>query len=75
MKLSQTIMQYLIKITEVYLDMSWGSYHQIIACAIRIVFMKRRCLRYSRADAERLKHPSRKGCEFLSLLSFLPLPC
>lgn len=38
-------MQYLIKITEVHLDMSWGSYHQIIVDAIRILFMKQQSLR------------------------------
>lgn len=38
-------MQYLIKITQVHLDMSWGSYHQIIVYAIRILFMKWQILR------------------------------
>lgn len=45
-------MQYLIKITEVHLDMSWGSYHQIIVYAIRILFMKWQILRYKYADTK-----------------------
>lgn len=32
-------MQYLIKITEMHRDMSWGSDHQIIDCAISIYEM------------------------------------